>query len=110
MANTTKYSVELRDKDGNLRQYLTPFVSSLNWEWNRVGGCGRANITLAMAYRKIDFGADDDIQIRIGSGSTSKLVYRGWIAKITPTLKVGQQIKLDIRGYFDKLIKIVVRR
>jgi len=103
------YKIELRDKDGNLRQYLTPFVSKVSWEWRRIGGCGRAGITLDMDYRKIDFGPDDDIQIRIGSGTTSKLVYRGWIAKITPSLKIGQQIKLDVRGYFDKLIKLMVQ-
>ena len=103
------YKIELRDKDGNLRQYLTPFVSKVSWEWRRIGGCGRADITLDMDYRKIDFGPDDDIQIRIGSGTTSKLVYRGWIAKITPSLKIGQQIKLDVRGYFDKLIKLMVQ-
>lgn len=108
MADATKYNIELRDKNGNLKQYLTPFAVSVDWEWRRVGGCGRANIKLAMEYRKIDFDADDDIQIRIGSGSSSKLVYRGWIAKVTPTLKIGPEVKLDIRGYFDKLLKIVV--
>lgn len=108
MANTTKYSVELRDKDGNLRQYLTPFVSKLNWEWRRIGGCGRANMELAMPYRKIDFNADDDIQIRIGSGATSKLGYRGYIDKPIQSLQIGQKIQLNVRGYFDKLIKLIV--
>ncbi len=108
MASATNYNVELRDKDGNLRQYLTPFVSGLAWEWRRIGGCGRATITVKQGYRKIEYGADDDIQIRIKSGATSKLVYRGWIAKIVPSLSTNQQVKLEVRGYFDKLIRIIV--
>ena len=103
------YNIELRDKDGNLKTYLTPFVSKINWEWNRIGGCGRCSLTINKAYRDIIFDARDDIQIRVASGTTSKLVYRGYIANITPTLKINQEIVLDVRGYFDLLKKIVVQ-
>lgn len=102
------YNIELRDKDGHLKAYLTPFVSKVSWEWNRIGGCGRCSITINKAYRNIIFNARDDIQIRIKSGTTSKLVYRGYIANIVPTLKVNQDIVLDVRGYFDLLKKIIV--
>jgi hypothetical protein len=102
------YNVELRDKNGDLKAYLTPFVSNISWEWNRIGGCGRCSITINKAYRDIIFNARDDIQIRVKSGTTSKLVYRGYIANIVPTLKINQDIALDIRGYFDLLKKIIV--
>jgi len=59
------YSIELRDKDGNLKRYLTPFVSKASWEWNRLGGCGRCSITINKGYRDIIFDARDDIQIRV---------------------------------------------
>lgn len=67
MATTTKYSVELRNSAGELQQYLTPFVSDINWAWNRIGGCGNCNIKLAMEYRKITFNVMDDIQIRVAT-------------------------------------------
>jgi len=102
------YNVELRDKTGALKAYLTPFISNISWEWNRLGGCGTCSITINKAYRNIIFNARDDIQIRIKSGATSKLVYRGYIANITPTLKENQTIVLDVRGYFDLLKKLVV--
>lgn len=102
------YTIELRDKSGNLKCYLTPFVSKVSWEWNRIGGCGRCSITINKAYRDIIFDARDDIRIRVKSGSTSKLVYRGYIANIIPTLKINQDIVLDVRGYFDLLKKIIV--
>lgn len=65
MANPNFYNIELRDKGGYLRQYLTPFAKDISWEWNRIGGCGRARMKLALPYRKINFSADDDIQIRM---------------------------------------------
>jgi hypothetical protein len=108
MANTTTYSIELRDKNGKLRTYLTPFVTNCTWEWNRLGGCGRCSITLTQEYRKLDFGPRDDIQIRVKSGTTSKLVYRGWISEVIPSLKVSQTVQLDVKGYFDLLKMIVV--
>lgn len=108
MANNNFYNIELRDKGGYLRQYLTPYVPNVSWEWNRIGGCGRCRIKLLMPYRKIEFSADDDVQIRIRSGTTSKLVYRGWISGITPSLKIPQEIVLDVRGYFDKLNFFIV--
>lgn len=104
----SEYSIQLRDKDGNLKAYLTPFVSKVSWERNRIGGCGRCSITINKPYRGITFDARDDIQIRVKSGSTSKLVYRGFIANIVPKLQVIQEIILDVRGYFDLLKKIIV--
>lgn len=102
------YNVELRDKAGYLKGYLTPYAKDVSWEWNRIGGCGRCKIGLVMPYRKLEFGARDDIQIRIKSGATSKLVYRGWISNITPSLKSPQEITLDVRGYFDLLDFLVI--
>jgi hypothetical protein len=102
------YNIELRDKEENLKAYLTPFVSDVSWEWNRIGGCGSCNITIDKPYRDIEFDADDDIQIRIRSGITSKLVYRGYIETIIPSLQSSQQIKLTVKGYFNKLKKLIV--
>jgi hypothetical protein len=41
--------------------------------------------------------------------ATSKLVYRGYLANIVPTLKTNPDIVLDVRGYFDLLKKIVIQ-
>ncbi len=109
MANTKYYNVELRDKSGYLKGYITPWVKDLAWEWNRIGGCGRCQIKLGMAYRRFEFSAGDDIQIRVKSGATSKLVYRGWINGIIPSLKIPQEIDLDVRGYSDLLEFLVVQ-
>ena len=106
---SSKFNVELRDKTGKLKSYLTPFVSTVTWEWNRIGGCGACSITLQKGYRDIIFDARDDIQIRIKSGTTSKLMYRGYIANVIPTLKIGETIQLQVRGYYDLMKKIIIQ-
>ena len=102
------YAVEWRDKNGNFKKNLTPWVTKLNWEWRRIGGCGDCTVKLAVQYRELDFEAGDDIQIKIKDGSVTKLVYRGWVGEIKPVLKKGEDITLRVRGYFDYLNYIVV--
>lgn len=106
------YNIELRDRNGNLKRYLTPFVvAPVSWEWLRIGGCGRCTLTIkGKGYRFIDFEPMDDIQIRIKdlvNGGT-KLVYRGYVAKVSPVLQIDQTITLECRGYYDLLKKIIV--
>ena len=108
--NATTYNIELRDKNGALKAYLTPFASKVSWEWNRIGGCGACSITLQKGYRDITFDARDDIQIRVKDlvNGGSKLVYRGYIANAVPTLYKNEQITLQVRGYFDLFKKLIV--
>lgn len=72
--NASNYTVELRDKDGHLKNQLTPYISKINWEWNRIGGCGRCSITLNKAYRDLIFDARDDIQIRVPNLEVNHLI------------------------------------
>lgn len=107
--NPSKYSVQVRNKAGNLIRYLTPWVQSLSWEWRRIGGCGNCSMKLAVPYRDIDFNVLDDIQIRVKDGSTTKLVYRGFVSSISPALSKSQDITVNIKGYFDLLKTIIVQ-
>lgn len=109
MTDSAKYNIELRDKNGNLREYLTPWVSGPKWVWNRMGGCGDCGLQFNKPYRDLEFYGGDDIQIRLKSGATSKLVYRGYIDQTLPRLDVQQDVTINIRGYFDKLKRIIVQ-
>lgn len=102
--NNTGYNVELRDKAGNNKGYLTPWVQDPSWEWLRKGGCGRCRFNLALPYRAIKFSAGDDIQIRM----PGKLVYRGYVVGVTPMLGIPQSITLDINGYSSRFQKLAV--
>jgi hypothetical protein len=106
----SSFSVEWRDKSGNLKGYLTPYLSKKpTWDWNRKGGCGACSLMLKKGYRDLDFAPRDDIRIRLDSGSTTKLVYRGYLSKVTSTLSQDSSIALQVNGYFDLLKKIVVQ-
>lgn len=105
--HVNNYNVAIRDKNGRLKTYVSHLVTDVKWEWNRLGGCGRATVTLTQDYRKVDFGPRDDIQIWVKDGTTAKLCYRGWISEVIPTLQIGQKVTLDCRGYFD-LLKLIV--
>lgn len=107
--NPTTYSIELRDKSGNLKNYLAPFASNLSWDYKRLGGCGDSRMTINKAYRSLEIGSRDDIQIRVKSGATSKLVYRGFIENIISSLKIPQTIAFETRGYSELLKKIGVQ-
>ena len=108
MVNANFYNVELRDKAGTLKAYLTPKAPNVSWKWNRLGGCGRCTVKLHEEYRGISFAGADDIQIRVRGGATSKLVYRGWLSGVVPSLSIPESITLNIRGYFDFLDYLLV--
>ncbi len=103
------YTIELRSKNGIFKDYLMPYADGVSWEWNRFGGCGRCKMVLHTGYRDIDISDRDDIRIRIKDGSTSKLVYRGFVDLIVPSLKTEQTIRIDIKGYFSALDKLMVQ-
>jgi hypothetical protein len=104
----TPFIVELRDKHGNVKRNILPFVSNIKWEWNRLGGCGLGSMIVYKPYRDITFEPLDDIQITIKEDGVNKLVYRGYISNVTPSLTSEQSIKVETRGYFDFLRKLVV--
>lgn len=103
-------SVELRDKDGILKKNLTPFISSLNWMWNRLGGCGKCTINLdKRQYRSIAFTPMDNIQLRMSEGVVSKRLYQGFVDEVSQSCKDGSEtIVLKVQGYSDLLKKLIV--
>lgn len=113
MANATKYNIELRNKSGKLRQYLTPYAPDVKWEWNRIGGCGRCSIKLKMPYRKIDFNAGDDIQIRMPTGGSgidfnTKLLLHGdgTDSSTTITDETGKTVTVVGNAQIDTAYKV----
>lgn len=106
-----KYAIELRDKNGYLKERLEPFVTSFNWEWNRIGGCGRATFKISGDYLRFDIEADDDVRIWLPGvgGSAATLVYRGYVEGASPDLSSGDQvINLECNGYFNFLDRVIV--
>lgn len=106
----SKYAIELRSKSPfNLKARLEPFITNLMWEWNRIGGCGRASFTIEGDYVRLSISADDDIWIYLpNEGGGSTLWYRGYVERVTPQLSGPKQnIRVECMGYsgwFERLI------
>lgn len=106
MSTPSQYAIELRDNEFNLKKRLEPFVQSCNWEWNAIGGCGRATIKVAGDYRRFEAEADDDIQIYL---KTLGLVYRGYVEDVVPSLMGSDEsITLNCYGYWGWLDRLIV--
>jgi len=111
MATPNRYAIELRDKDFNLKARLEPYITAVNWEWNRVGGCGRATLTVSGDYQRFSVDSDDDVRIYLPDAdtNTSTLWYRGFVQNVSPKVSQGKQsIKIECSGYFGWLDRVIV--
>lgn len=110
MSNPAQYAIELRDKSFNLKARLEPFVSNLNWEWNRIGGCGRCTFEIGGDYKRVLPRSDDDVRIYLPNATTgATLWYRGYVERITPILSASREsIRVECQGYFGWMERLIV--
>lgn len=109
--NPSRYAIEIRDKDFVLKDRLENSVVSLQWEWNRIGGCGRCTLTIDGDYKRVNVSADDDIRIYLpNSTSGATLWYRGYVETVAPQIASGNSgsIRVECIGYFNWADRIVV--
>lgn len=106
----SRYAIELRDSDFSLKARLEPYATSVKWEWNRIGGCGRCTITVAGDYNRFRVNADDDIRIYLPNADlTADLWYRGYVESVAPVINGGQEsIQIECMGYFGWLSRVIV--
>jgi hypothetical protein len=105
------FAVELRDKDGNLRNRLEHVVSEVQWTWLARGGYGRATIKVEGDYLRFQPNADDDVRVYVPDGNGSAfLAYRGIVEKADPSVSSGNKgnIKVECNGYFSLLNRAVI--
>lgn len=108
----SRYAVEIRDKNFYLKDRLENNVSNVTWEWNRVGGCGKASLTVDGNYLRVKVQPDDDIRIYLSNTTTgATLWYRGYVESVTPSIDSGNagSLKLDVMGYSGWLDRIIVQ-
>lgn len=110
MVAPNRYAVELRDKGFYLKARLEPYVTSLKWEWNRIGGCGRCTLTVLGDYNRFKANADDDLRIYLPKADlTAELWYRGYVESVAPTISGGQEaIQIECNGYFGWMSRVIV--
>lgn len=108
-----KYAIELRDKEFRLKQRLEHLAVNVQWEWNRVGGCGRCTFEVPGDYLRFVVQADDDVRIYLPDvgGLTATLWYRGYVETWTPVLNGSSNgsIRIECMGYFGWMDRVVVQ-
>lgn len=110
MANPVKFSLELRDQNGVLVDILNKYWTSVSWEYDRVGGCGRASVDLAVPYDFLDkIGPDYDVQIWVEDETgLADLFYRGYVESHQPVLQETDKVSLSLSGYVGQLKRVRV--
>lgn len=110
MANPLKYTVQLRDQNGVLVDILDKVVSAISWEYDRIGGCGRASMDLAVSYDFFQLiGPDFDVQIWVEDETgVASLFFRGYVESHQPILQESDKVSLSLNGYVGQLKRVRV--
>lgn len=90
----------------NTRFDREPTILDINWEYNRVGGCGIANITIAYPqelHGNISFGMDVAIQCRATSDVIYETWYSGEIASKNIAFGNPDVMNIHAQGYVSQL-------
>lgn len=107
------FTVELRDKNFNLVKILTKKVKDISWNYNRIGGCGNCDLSLAISFEELTDYINPDYEIRIFaalSGTSAELVYRGFVEDYRPKLSMPDGVQLSASGYIGQLKRVPVIR
>lgn len=107
----SRYAIEIRDKNFQLKKRIEAQVTMLSWEWNRIGGCGRATVKVDGDYKAFQVNPDDDVRVYLPkAGGGALLWYRGYVESVSPTIQSGNSgsITIECTGYFGWLDRIIV--
>lgn len=107
------YYVELRDKTFKKVRILNPEIEALEWQYNRIGGCGGFSLTLKTkfdALRDVAVSGDFDVQVYLPSpdGLTTVLWYRGYVDRVDEMMDTKETVRFSGYGYGRQLNRVVV--
>lgn len=111
MVAPNRFAIELRDKGFLLKARLEPYVTSVKWEWNRIGGCGKCTLTVSGDAGRFVVNSDDDLRIYLPNAAlTAELWYRGYVESAAPVINGGQEsIQIECNGYFGWMSRMIVQ-
>ena len=104
----SRFSAGLYDKNGDLKYFFRK-INALNWDYNRIGGCGQADLNLSLKGKSgidLTVAPQDELRIVIND----ELRYSGKYIKRTRKITRGlESLKFLFYGYLTELDDIVVR-
>lgn len=105
--------VEHRDTNGTLKDRLEKIAEGLEFDYNRIGGCGYLELKIKRDFTSAKaFAADDDIRVLVKSelDMTWKTWWRGYVESRTRTMADAESWTIRAVGYVGQLGKLVVTR
>jgi len=109
-----QYSVLLKDNTGNLISNIENKITSLSWEWNRIGGCGACNMRIDEEWDAVlvsSFAEDYGVEVYLPTlNGTAELWYSGYIDKVKPNV-TGTEETVDVLclGYINQLKRVTIK-
>ncbi len=103
-----EYRVELRDRSFKLLEVLENEITSLSWDYSRIGGCGGFKFSIPRKYCDEKFiSGDFNIRIYIRSSSgTYDLWYQGLIENKNISVRDAESVDVSGHGYSAQLSRI----
>jgi hypothetical protein len=95
------FRVEIRDTDFNILEFLENEITSLSWDYSRIGGCGSFSFELPREFCNERFiSGDFNIRIYIRNETTKAydLWYQGLVEDKKPSIS-GDKEKVSVTGH-----------
>jgi hypothetical protein len=86
-----------------------PVLLDVSWEYNRIGGCGSASMSLALPYQSVDVieeGTEIQIDVIRNSGELYETWYRGEVANRSQKLGLASTVSLQVQGFVMQLERV----
>ena len=103
------FQLQLRDDNDVLIAYIDNKVRSINWDWDRIGGCGACQFQLIEPFDGAIAGSlAEDYSVRAYLEGT--LWYSGFIDRVSPNVTGKEEtISVSCLGYVNQLKRIIIK-
>lgn len=106
------YRIEISDASFNTLEYLEKEAMDINWNYNRIGGCGSFSFSLPREFCNEKF-ISGDFNIKIYKKNTVTkaydLWYQGFVENKIPTISNKSEIiQINGNGYANQLSRIYI--
>jgi len=96
------FKIIISDRNFQIRQEIQNEASSISWDYNRMGGCGKFSFTLAEKFcQEIALGGDFNVKIQVKNKTTKAFEtwYQGRIENKNHSVKGQTETVLVVLLY-----------
>jgi len=108
-ARNTYYGTQKYNQGIYTSKHQMPVLLDINWEYNRIGGCGACTLVIALPYTAIDqiaAGMEVQIDCLTENGLEYKTWYRGEVGLREQVLGGVDIVTIQAQGYVTQLDRV----